>query len=149
MLGFLLLLVELCDQSSGLSAVSLKSDLPLTALQAAEGANSPQGSRYCYLRQLLAVHRHVLVCSAFSLPLSPFLLPCRLGCGIPKVARGVRREKAVKGGENFKEGIVNNIRCQWGEVIYYIWQFRAICDHIHRVRPSSDSHENNFQSHEI
>ena len=112
MLGFLLLLVELCDQSSGLSAVSLKSDLPLTALQAAEGANSPQGSRYCYLRQLLAVHRHVLVCSAFLLPLSPFLLPCRLGCGIPKVARGVRREKAVKGGENFKEGIVNNIRCQ-------------------------------------
>ena len=108
MLGFLLLLVELYDQSSGLSAVSLKSDLPLTALQAGEEANSPQGSRYYYLRQLFAVHRHVLVCSAFLLPLSSFLLPCRLGCGIPKVARGVRKEKAVKGGENFKEGIVNN-----------------------------------------
>jgi len=95
MLGFLLLLVELYDQSSGLSAVSLKSDLPLTALQAGEEANSPQGSRYYYLRQLFAVHRHVLVCSAFLLPLSSFLLPCRLGCGIPKVARGISDDRVL------------------------------------------------------
>ena len=50
MLGFLLLLMKFYDQSSGVSAISLNSDLPLTALQAGEGADSPQGSRYYYLR---------------------------------------------------------------------------------------------------
>ena len=55
MLRFLLLLVELCDQSSGVSAVPLKSDLPFTGLQAGEGVRSPQGSGYYFLRQLLTV----------------------------------------------------------------------------------------------
>lgn len=96
----------------------------------------------------IACYRHFLVCSAFLLPLSPFLLPCRVGCGIPKVARGVRREKAVKGGRISRKEL-STISDVWGEVIYYIWQFRAIWDHIYRVLPSSDSHENNFQSHEI
>ena len=53
--------------------------------------------------------------------------------------------KAVKGGENFREGIVNNIRCQiiyLMESSHYIWHFTVYCNHTLRVAaPSSDSQQ--------